>query len=136
MSKIYVLELEDNCWYVGRSDNVLERLRNHFRGNGSKWTKAHKPVRVALILPGYEQAEFLLTCDMVKLFGIEFVRGAYWSSVEFKATSKSFKKTMSGHDFFFFHQSATPEGVRLSGLRAGALRTLRLPPSGASPFVI
>lgn len=44
---IYILELENQCWYVGSTSREVEiRFKEHLIGVGSEWTKIHKPLRV------------------------------------------------------------------------------------------
>ena len=42
--KLYVLKLEDDCWYVGISMDPLFRIGQHCNGTGAAWTKLHKPL--------------------------------------------------------------------------------------------
>ena len=42
--KLYVLKLEDECWYVGISVDPLIRIDQHCSGCGAAWTKLHKPL--------------------------------------------------------------------------------------------
>lgn len=44
MSYIYILELENGNYYVGKTDGLEKRLEQHFSGQGSEWTKLHKPI--------------------------------------------------------------------------------------------
>lgn len=45
-AKIYVLKLEDQCYYVGmtRRRNVAKRIEEHISGTGAAWTRKHKPL--------------------------------------------------------------------------------------------
>jgi len=43
---VYVLELEDNNYYIGIAPDVDERYRKHAEGQGSEWTRIHKPLRI------------------------------------------------------------------------------------------
>ena len=45
MKKLYVLELEDECYYVGIAYDIKHRFESHMSGGGSKWTKLHKPLQ-------------------------------------------------------------------------------------------
>lgn len=36
---IYVLKLENDKYYVGKTNNPDLRITNHFDANGSQWTK-------------------------------------------------------------------------------------------------
>ena len=44
-SFVYVIELQDCCYYVGKTDNLQRRLEEHQQGKGSKWTRRHPFVR-------------------------------------------------------------------------------------------
>jgi len=43
---IYVLKLEQNKYYVGKTQNPDFRLEQHFNGEGCKWTTKFKPIEV------------------------------------------------------------------------------------------
>lgn len=43
---LYLLELEQGMFYIGSTGNVQRRFEAHRRGNGAKWTKLYKPIRV------------------------------------------------------------------------------------------
>ena len=45
MKKLYALELEDGCYYVGVTSDIKHRFESHMSGYGSKWTKLHKPLQ-------------------------------------------------------------------------------------------
>ena len=45
METVYVLELENSCWYVGKTTNLESRLAAHARGEGSEWTRLNPPVK-------------------------------------------------------------------------------------------
>lgn len=42
----YVLELTGGHYYVGISNNIVRRERQHQQGNGAVWTQLHPPIRV------------------------------------------------------------------------------------------
>lgn len=46
MVTIYILELENQKYYVGKTENPEVRIDSHFQGEGSVWTKKYKPIRV------------------------------------------------------------------------------------------
>ncbi len=50
MCIIYILLLEKNKYYIGKSQNIVSRIENHFASNGSQWTKKYKPLKVVEIL--------------------------------------------------------------------------------------
>lgn len=78
---VYVLALEDDCWYVGLSQVVSERILAHFNGNGAQWTRTHRPRHVHSIFPGGKDRERETTLQMMREKGWEAVRGASWCSV-------------------------------------------------------
>jgi predicted GIY-YIG superfamily endonuclease len=73
---VYVLKLEDNCFYIGFTTNLERRMKEHFEGNGSIWTKLHKPISVIKV---YENKtlnfETYLTEKAILKYGYSFVRG-------------------------------------------------------------
>lgn len=50
VNQIYILALKDSCFYVGRSMNASQRIKKHFAGMGSAWTKLHKPIGVLKVI--------------------------------------------------------------------------------------
>ena len=43
---VYVLALENGCYYIGWTTNLKRRLTQHFRGQATYWTKLHQPLRL------------------------------------------------------------------------------------------
>jgi len=88
---IYVLECENDKYYVGSTRNRKQRYRQHFENprGGSKWTRRHKPIRVIAeykriptrYLMGMESQK---TAEYMMKYGVNNVRGAaYCLSREF-----------------------------------------------------
>lgn len=50
MTNIYVLKLEQNKYYIGKSNNIDIRLNDHMNGNGSQWTKKYKPIEITEVI--------------------------------------------------------------------------------------
>jgi predicted GIY-YIG superfamily endonuclease len=77
---IYVLELEDDCRYVGITMNLNLRWAQHCGGTGAKWTRLHKPIRILeVIFSGAGRAmEDEVTRRYMELCGAEKVRGGSW----------------------------------------------------------
>lgn len=42
MFSIYILRLEDNKYYVGKTNNIKKRIKQHKESYGSSWTKKYK----------------------------------------------------------------------------------------------
>lgn len=84
---LYVLELENNCFYVGQtSSSIKKRLTKHFNGKGSAWTKKNPPIRlVDLVYLGnltYTEGEYMenkYVCKYMKEYGWDKVRGGYFT---------------------------------------------------------
>ena len=76
-SLVYVLELEDDCWYIGKTFHLNMRMAQHWSGQGAKWTKLHKPLRIARVLMNASENE--VTKDYMVLYGSDKVRGGSWT---------------------------------------------------------
>ena len=46
MWRLYVLELEHGCYYIGIAKDVMKRFAEHVAGVGAKFTYLHRPIRV------------------------------------------------------------------------------------------
>ena len=89
---VYILELEDECWYVGITLNLNVRLGQHWAGQGSNWTKLHKPLRLVEVLyPGTQMLENDVCQTLILEFGADKVKGGY-SCKPNKALPKWFKQ--------------------------------------------
>lgn len=92
MNSVYLLELENNKYYVGITNNFERRLNEHKNGNGSIQTKKHKFVRVIKVLkciklldiainqngkiiPSIFIIENIITLFAMGKYGIENVQG-------------------------------------------------------------
>lgn len=83
MVSIYILLLEGNNYYIGKSENVDSRLESHFNNNGSEWTKLHKPIkRLQLITNCSDFDEDKYTLEYMNKYGIDKVRGGTYSQVK------------------------------------------------------
>lgn len=77
---LYILELEDNCYYVGISNDISNRLQQHFDNQGCLWTIIHKPIDIYLVSKIESDFDELnITLDMMRTYGINRVRGACFS---------------------------------------------------------
>lgn len=80
---IYVLECEENKYYVGKSNRPLyNRVQEHFLNYGSTWTKRYKPLKVIDII--YNADDFdedKYTKVYMSKYGIENVRGGSYNSM-------------------------------------------------------
>ena len=56
----YVLLCEDDVYYVGKTNQLHNRLTNHFNGNGTVVTKTYPPTKVVAIYSGDREKEVTL----------------------------------------------------------------------------
>ena len=78
---IYVLELEEEKYYVGITTNLNFRWAQHISGDGAKWTRLYKPKRIVEIhTENCDTAkENEITQRLCEKYGKENVRGGYWT---------------------------------------------------------
>lgn len=80
---VYVLELKNEKYYVGYAVDARKRIREHFRGEGSKWTQLYKPIRVLEIVEDASlKEECEITIKYMLEYGWENVRGGAWCQIE------------------------------------------------------
>jgi cellular nucleic acid-binding protein len=82
MESLYVLQLEDNKWYVGKTTDINRRFTQHQTGQGSAWTKSYKPIRIVetrCLKDAYDETN--TTKDYMKKYGIDNVRGGAYAQV-------------------------------------------------------
>ena len=80
---IYVLELKDNKYYVGKTKDPNIRLEEHFNKFGSAWTTKYNPINVLEILPMTDDFdEDKYTLKYMKEYGIDNVRGGSFCSIK------------------------------------------------------
>ena len=79
---VYVLGLEDQKYYVGKSSLKEERIQRHRNGYGSAWTKKYKPLNELTPLTNPQPSfwELWETLELMKKYGIDNVRGSMFTS--------------------------------------------------------
>ena len=80
---IYILQLELNKYYIGKTNNPDIRLDSHFNSNGSEWTKIYKPIKVYELISdcdSYDEDKY--TLKYMNKEGIDNVRGGSFCQVE------------------------------------------------------
>jgi len=108
---IYILLLESNKYYIGKTSNPNFRIENHFNSNGSEWTKKYNPIKVIEIIKDCSDFdEDKYTLIYMEKYGIENVRGGTFTHIILSkekvnlinlmiksSTDKCFKCGESGH---------------------------------------
>ncbi len=82
-TSIYILRLQGGYYYIGKSDNPMKRYEEHLRGQGSSWTKLHKPElceRVISSASAFDEDKY--TKEYMAKYGIDKVRGGTYVETE------------------------------------------------------
>jgi predicted GIY-YIG superfamily endonuclease len=83
MSTIYVLRLQYGMYYVGKSDNVMNRYKQHLKGYGSAWTRKYKPISLEKTIENVSSfEEDKITKEYMSKYGIDKVRGGSYVEIE------------------------------------------------------
>lgn len=78
---VYVLELADECYYVGSTHHLAHRLEQHRLGTGSAWTRLHPMIHLVKQFAGSLFDEERTVLEYMRVHGIDRVRGASYSNV-------------------------------------------------------
>jgi predicted GIY-YIG superfamily endonuclease len=90
MEQLYVLQLEDGKYYVGKTKDIRRRVEEHARGDGPEWTRTYRPVKVLEVRPlKNEHDENNTTKDVMKKYGEENVRGGAYCQMELPGSYKA-----------------------------------------------
>jgi len=115
---LYVLELENGKFYVGQAKDPDRRIRKHFNGTGSEWTRLHRPLRElsrqCLDDVDYrtgELAENELVLRMMRQYGHDNVRGGFFANTSVEHVEKNL--ISHGHGCVL-KESTASEGVSSS----------------------
>lgn len=83
MTTIYVLKLENDKYYIGKTNKKLEeRFQEHLNGEGSEWTKIHKPIEIIeynKYADDYDEDKY--TKKYMNKYGIDNVRGGSYVTI-------------------------------------------------------
>lgn len=79
---VYILRLENDCWYVGWTTNPKQRMRQHFYNPKNTWVVANKPIEIAHQFYGTKEDEVIASVQMANVFGVETVRGGAYNVPE------------------------------------------------------
>ncbi len=83
MVYIYILQLENSKWYVGKTTKPDFRLDSHFNFNGSAWTNKYKPIKLHQLIPDcddYDEDKY--TKIYMDKYGINNVRGGSYVQIK------------------------------------------------------
>jgi len=95
MVYIYVLELENDKYYIGKTNYPKIRIDKHFNNNGSQWTCKYKPIKIIEILSDLDDFdEDKITLQYMKLKGIDNVRGGTFVTLNLDDNTRKFIEKM------------------------------------------
>lgn len=81
---VYVLHCNDAKYYVGKTEHIARRFKEHKEGNGAAWTKEHKPIGMIDLIEcdADDCLEVSVTLKTMQKYGIENVRGSIWCNTD------------------------------------------------------
>lgn len=83
MEELYILQLQNGKYYVGKTTDIDRRYEEHKSGRGSSWTSKHKPVKILEVRPVKDaHDENNTTKDLMKKYGVDNVRGGSYTQIE------------------------------------------------------
>ena len=85
MTTIYVLKLEQNKYYIGKTNDLQSRIEHHFNDEGSEWTRRFKPIEnnpIETFNNCDDYDEDKITLKYMGLYGIRNVRGGSFCEIE------------------------------------------------------
>jgi cellular nucleic acid-binding protein len=78
---VYVLKCQERKWYIGKSNNVLQRFEDHVASKGANWTRIYRPIRIEKV---YDDADVFeedrVTKEFMVKYGVENVRGGSYTT--------------------------------------------------------
>ena len=85
MEFLYVLQLENNKYYIGATNTPIKRYKSHLDGKGPRWTQLNKPIDIIEIKLNCDNySEQNTTLDYMKKYGTENVRGGQYTNCQLK----------------------------------------------------
>lgn len=88
---IYILKLENNKYYVGKTKNILIRYKQHTYGNGSFWTKKYKPINIDKLIydcDDFDEDKYVKI--YMSIYGIDNVRGGTYIQEKLSKNTQKF----------------------------------------------
>jgi hypothetical protein len=86
---IYILLLNENKYYIGKTHDPYNRIKNHFDGKGSAFTRKYKPLNIEYIIKDCDVFdEDKYTLIYMHKYGVENVRGGSFVELDFPKETK------------------------------------------------
>lgn len=92
---VYVLKLENEKYYIGKTNNITRRINEHHSNQGSSWTKKYKPIETVEIKESCDEyEETKTTIEYMKKYGIDNVRGGPFCQIILRYDDKRMIKKL------------------------------------------
>lgn len=109
---IYVLKLENDCYYIGYTNRFEKRMEQHFFDcKRVIWTNIHHPMKIIKVIdiskveiPDYNKYESAETIRFMQEYGIEKVRGGDFVSED----TNEIRRLLKTHGFDTINNSLFP----------------------------
>ncbi len=88
---VYILRLENNKWFIGKTYNLARSLKFHKLGS-PPWIDIHKVIDVEEIIEDGSQVD--VTLEYMRKYGWKNVRGAHWRSWDMKKPPKALREKL------------------------------------------
>src|SRR5437016_5869949 len=123
MVNIYILKLEHEKWYVGKTMNVVVRLEDHSGGKGVEWTKTHRPREIeGIVMECDDFDEDKYVKKYMAEYGIDNVRGGSYVQTLLSSQQKDFLERdmrsamnqcfVCGHQGHFFKECVSYKRIQ------------------------
>jgi len=88
--KVYLIVCAEKKYYVGRTNNIERRWKEHSEGEGSSWTKLYKPKTIEVLVDYADQYdEDKEVKKAMAKYGIDNVRGGSYSNFHLTTPQKT-----------------------------------------------
>ncbi len=90
---IYILKLSNDKYYIGKTDKMANRYKQHIDGDGSFWTKKYKPLSIIKQIDNsspFDEDRYVK--EYMSKYGIENVRGGSYNQVVLNEETIKFLK--------------------------------------------
>ena len=95
MVQIYTLKLTHGKYYVGKTNQPISRILQHFTKSGSGWTKRFHPVEIMEVMSHCNDFdEDRVTLQYMDKYGIDNVRGGSFVKMKLSESEKKVIQTM------------------------------------------
>lgn len=78
-------------WYVGKTKDIVKRIKAHLEGLASQWTRLHRMIDLHIVYSNVDAFdEDKITKKYMSIYGIDNVRGGTYTQIHLGAEQKKF----------------------------------------------